>query len=632
MKKNLFLLLVILSFYNIKAQMVSKPTGTFSGIYTEPLFLSTSKSDLEKPQLHYSFQSLYQKGKSKIMHTGDLKNAKMQEKLASIRNHDFETKSYKTAATNPSIGTNFKGNELKTWTPTDNAIAISNSGIVVSCVNYGVEYYQNNGVPILQNHTWNDFVNNAALNQAKFDPRVLYDNYHDRFIIVILHGFSSTTSKLLVCFSKTNNPVDGWNIYQLSGNPYQDSSWSDYPNIGITNDDLFINCNRFGDAPTYGWKKTYLYQIGLSEGYSGASLNYGLWNNIYTPDNNDGITLCPASEGMGNTMSESMYFVQLMPDSGSNVYLYHVTGKLTNPNKALTASQFSIPHFEVCANALEKDPTTGNLDSLSTGSAWTQNAFYLNNIVHYTHAADMGNGWCGIVYGRILLDSAKAVVTQYGQQGTDLAYPALAAFGHDSNDPGVAIAYIQSDSTITPQCGVISVDYAMTWSNLQVVKTGDTVVNILYPPAYAVQPERWGDYTGICRKYNCVQPEAWMGAAYGANTPPRLASYGTWIAQILSNEPVEILGFEREKIKAKIFPNPATDMFTLEFENSKAGVVSIIMYDASGKMLNSLLNDYLRVSKNKITFNKLAIPNGLYHIVISREGQQIHSEKLAVQH
>lgn len=632
MKKYIiFCFLVCNSILFCKAQNIqNKPTGNFTGNLSTPLFLSTSKADILNTQFHYSFKSIYQKSKSKIFHTGEIKSKKMQEKLAAIAAQEGGTAQYKTTATTPTIGTNFKGNELKSWTPSDNSIAISNGGIIVSVVNYGIEYYQNNGTPILQNFTWTDFVNNALLNQAKFDPRVLYDNIHDRFILVLLHGFSSTTSKLLVCFSKTNDPMDGWNIFQLSGNPYQDGSWSDYPTIGISNDDLFINCNRFGDAPNYDFNKTYIYQIGLQEGYAGSPLNYGLWNNIYTPDNQDGITLYPASNGMGKSMSESMYFVHLMPDSGSHVYLYHINGKLTNPNKSMTTSMYDIPHYEVCANALQKDPTTGFLDSLSTGSAWTQNAFYLNNVIHYTHDADYGNGWCGINYGRIYLDSNKANTTQFGQIGTDLAYPAIAAFGYDSTDHGVAIAYVQSDSNITPQCGVISVDNDMTWSALQTVKTGDTSVNILYPPDYAVQPERWGDYTGICRKYNATQPEAWMVASYGANTPPRLASFGNWIAQILSNEPMQTNEIEQQNASIKIYPNPVVDMFSMEYDNKKAGLVIIKLFDQNGSVVKELFNDYLRVSKNLISFNKLALSSGIYFIKVSNNGVNVWNEKVLV--
>lgn len=625
-QKLLLCLLMVLLGDSVKAQQVkSAQTGHFTGIYTQALFLSTTKSDLEKTQLHYSFESLYKKSKSKILHTGTIKQAKMLDKLNNLEQTE-SIKSYKVAPSNPLIQASFKGNELKSWTPTDNAIAISNGGILVSCVNYGIEYYDMHGNALLSNFTWNDFINNAVLDQGKFDPRVIYDNKNDRFIVVLLHGFSSSTSKILVCFSKSNNPLNGWNIYQMSGCPFGDTSWSDYPNIGLNDDELFIGLNRFGDAPDYNWKKTYLYQIGLIEGYNGQTLQYGLWDEIYTPDSNDGITLVSASEGMGRSLKDKMYFVQLMPDSGSYVYLYTLTGNLAAANPSLTVAQYPVPHFEVCANALQKNPTDGTLDSLSSGSAWAQNAFIVNGIVHYTHSADIGQGWCGVSYGRIDMALGKAEVNLHGEIGTDLAYPAVAFYGDDSSNQEAMIAYLQSDASMTPQCGVIGIDNHMNWSARKTVKTGDTVVNILYPPDYAIQPERWGDYTGICRKFNSPYPDVWIGAAYGANTPPRKASYGTWIAEIgkyataaISNDLI-------------IYPNPMSDMFTIEFENQEAGNVVVQMLDASGRVVQNLFNDYLKVSKNRISFNKLALANGVYLIKVSRNGKQIHAEQLIVYH
>jgi hypothetical protein len=295
----------------------------------------------------------------------------------------------------------------------------------------------------------------------------------------------------------------------------------------------------------------------------------------------------------------------------------------------MTASQYAIPHYEVCANAFQKDPTTNNIDSLYTGSAWTQNAFSVHNTIHFTYCADILNGWCGIQYGRIYLDSNRADVISYGQAGTDLSYPAVTSFGYDSTDQSAVIAYVQSDSTMTPQCGVISVDKAMTWSSLQTVKTGDTVVNILYPPSYATTPERWGDYTGICRKFNSSIPQAWMAAAYGANTPPRNASFGTWIAQIITSEPLSISNTS-EKQHAILFPNPASEQFTIEFENEKIGKVRIELLNASGQVVKVLFDDILRVSRNQISFNQLMLNTGLYTIKVSRNNQIIASEKLMI--
>jgi hypothetical protein len=618
----------------INAQQKSTvETGHFSGIYQTPLFSSTDASNLTTSHWDVSFQSLYGKGKTSLVNVKTLKQKNSIEKRAFLKEHASNTVSNKTAATNVTIGTNFKGNELKTWTPTDNSVAVSNNGIIVSCINYGIEYHDTAGNAIVQNQTWDAFVNNASLNQAKFDPRVIYDNLHDRFIIVLLHGFTSTTSKILVCFSKTNNPVDGWNIYQLSGNPLGDSTWTDYPTIGISDDDLFINGNRFGNSPLYKWKETYIYQIGLNEGFAGITLNYGIWNNIYTPDNKDSLaTLYPASNGLGHSLKNKMYFVGLMPDSGSNVYLFQINGNLTSSNKSLTASQYSIPYYEVCANAFEKDPTTNNLDSLSSGSAWVQNAFSLNNTIHFTYCANMGSGFCGIHYGRILLDSNRVDITSYGNAGTDYTYPAVASFAYDSNDYSAVIAYLQSDTSMTPQNGVISLDHAMTWSSPHVVKTGDTVVNILFPPSYGTTPERWGDYTGIARKYNSPIPQAWMAAAYGTNTPPRLASYGTWIAQLITGEnplPVSVQN-TTDKPTAKLYPNPASELFVLEFENEKAGTVTIKLYDLQGREIKTLFDDYLLVSLNRISFNKLMLPAGLYFVKATRDNTVIANEKLMI--
>lgn len=629
--KRIIFSFILVSFFLATFAQEKIETGHFTGPFTAPLNSSTKTEDLLKTNWEISFQSLYKKNKADIFNTKQLKNQKMVEKIKAIRENNFNNPLNKTTGNNPFIGTNFKGNELKSWTPTDNSVAVSNSGYIVSCVNYGIEFYDTAGTYLLQNQTWNSFIPDTSLKSAKYDPRVLFDNIHNRFIVVLLHGFSSSKSKILICFSKTDNPMDGWNFYALSGNPYQESAWTDFPTIGVSNEDLFINGNRFGDAPNYDWKGTYIYQIGLSQGYAGTPIQFGLWNQIYAPDGEEGITLYPAMDGQGKSMSEKMYFVHLRPDSGSHVYLYEINGKLQSPNKTMTASMFSIPHYEVCANAFQRDQTTGFLDSLSTGSSWTQNAFSLNRNIHYSFTAETQNGFCGVHYGRIVLDSNKVLTSNYGVAGTDLAYPAIASLGYDSLDQNVGIAFLRSDSSITPETDVVSIDNDMIWSTMQTVKAGDTMVNILAPPSYAIQPERWGDYTGINRKYNSAIPQVWMAGAYGANTLPRRASYGTWIAQIKTNDlpltPVSVVPIIAKNEATKLYPNPTQDIFSIEFDNQKAGNVSIELYNINGQLIKVLFDDYLNPSLCKISFNKLMLVAGNYFVKINRNNQFVSSHK-----
>lgn len=626
---------VLITLINITLSAQQKTvisTGIYSGPFTMPKLVSSSEIEMHKPMWHISFQSMPNEAEEDIFHLEELKKLKMSQKMKSIENGNTMPSFKKTRASNPTIGVNFNGNALNSFTPNDNSIAVSNGGKIVSCINEGIAYYDTLGNTLMSQITWTDFVNDASLNQGKYDPRVIYDKLNDRFIVVLLHGYSSSTTKVLVSFSKTNNPLDGWNNYALSGNPYNDTTWTDYPTIGISDSDLFINGNRFGDAPTYNWKETYIYQIGLADGYAGTALNFGLWHQIQTPDGNDGITLYPASHGAGEAMPSKMYFVQLMPDSGSHVYLYELNGSLNAASKTLTASQYAIPHFETCANALEKDPTTGAIDSLSTGAAWTANAFYNNKVVHFSFCADIASGWCGVHYGRIFLDSNKATVTNYGQAGTDLCYPAIAYFGYDSSDQSAILAYERSDTLTLPETGILSIDNAMTWSNMQTVKAGDTSVNILYPPSPPFfMPERWGDYTGMCRKYNSQIPQAWMAGGFGANAL-RKNSYGTWIAQIITNEvqPNAVIDINNQKAKAILYPNPAVDFFNLEFYNEKAGHISIDIFDMQGRLIKNLLNDFLGASNNQISFNKLMLPAGNYLLRVSRNKLTTHDVKFSV--
>ncbi|MBL7771330.1 MAG: T9SS type A sorting domain-containing protein [Chitinophagaceae bacterium] len=628
MQKLFFLLIGCLYFVQTNAQE-KKPE--FHGVYTSPLYKTISQEDMMQPVWHVGFEFLYKKSKSDIFHTKAMKDIQTANKMKSPYFQKNNIGEKKTRTQNPIIGTNFKGNELKSWTPTDNSMAISDSGMIVSCINYGIEYYDANGTNYLLNQTWDGFFNDPALNQAKFDPRVIYDPKHDRFVIVLLHGFSSATSKILICFSKTNNPVDGWNVYQLSGNPLQDTSWTDYPLIGINDDELFISGNRYGDAPSYNWNGAFIYQVDLQDGYNGNAISFGIWNNIYGPDNEDGFSVCPAPHGQGQSMSETMYFTHLRPDSGSHVYMYKISGKLVATNKSMTSTMYPIPHYDVCGTAFEKDPTTGTIDSLSSASAMVQNAFYNNGVVHFVFSADILSGWCGIHYGRILLDSNKCILKGYGAPGTDMSYPAIASFGYDTLDQSAVIAFLRSDVNITPECDVVGVNHQQVFSDYATVKAGDTVVNILYPPAYPVMTERWGDYTGIARRFSADSAEVWMAAAYGANTPPRLASYGTWIAQLKNqNAAVSAVNSPQRTISMKVYPNPVRDMFNLEFEAKQHAWVQVDLIDAQGNMIRRLFEDHVPESRCRLSFNKLVLPSGNYFVLVKEDGLLMKTEKVVV--
>ena len=140
---------------------------------------------------------------------------------------------------------------------------------------------------------------------------------------------------------------------------------------------------------------------------------------------------------------------------------------------------------------------------------------------------------------------------------------------------------------------------------------------------------RWGDYTGISRKQNSSPPEVWLSGSYGAVQAGENA-LNTWIGQITwettgipvpSTNPSEV---------ARIFPNPASDIFQLEFSMDKSAIVEISLFDGSGRMVKFLLKDRAEEGKNLFSFNKGVLANGVYVLQVKSENKVIANEKIVI--
>ena len=167
---------------------------------------------------------------------------------------DTKTKTYddqpgteptnKTNVDDPVVGTNYEANWTVNQTPTDNTIAISNGGWVVTANNDGIEVY-NSANQLAYFDFWTDFVSDPTLTGSLYDPKVIYDSESDRCILILLHSSDPSTSKVLVCFSQSNDPSQGWWLYQLNGNVLNNGTWFDYPNVGVSNSDVFVSGNLY---------------------------------------------------------------------------------------------------------------------------------------------------------------------------------------------------------------------------------------------------------------------------------------------------------------------------------------------------------------------------------------------------
>jgi len=86
-----------------------------------------------------------------------------------------------------------------------------------------------------------------------FDAKCTYDQYANRFVVVVLQVNSTRTdSRILVAVSKTPDPNAGWwrhaiNSTMVIGGVVR---WADYPGLATDNDALYITNNMFNSAGT----------------------------------------------------------------------------------------------------------------------------------------------------------------------------------------------------------------------------------------------------------------------------------------------------------------------------------------------------------------------------------------------
>lgn len=256
---------------------------------------------------------------------------------------------------------------------------------------------------------------------------------------------------------------------------------------------------------------------------------------------------------------------------------------------------------------------------------------YLNGKVHFAFDFDIGQGYCGINYNILDVSSHVNSHHSWGLAGTfDYAYPSLASYGVDSTDSSFMVCFVRSGATIYPQVCVVNFDG--TWSpNSKIVHNGLGPVDIS-----VTNLERWGDRTGICRRYNAVNPGNWLSGHYG--TGPLTNQYGldscwsTWVAEIGDGPSIGMEGVAGgEELSMLVYPNPAYDHVTIQLMEYKAKGHSLELVDLTGRVLfRETLPSMLSLNQQVVLYRKhLKLAAGTYFVRI-HENPRYHEKVVFV--
>lgn len=560
----------------------------------------------------------------------------MREKNRLFANVNSSSSVYKNnatnTATNPILIKGFEGNAYDAGVPTDNNIAISNGGKIVSVINSTIYFYD---VSVADTPTrkisLEAFTDTAATNAYahKFDPKVTYDPKNDRFILVYLSGSSSDATHIVVCFSASNDPLGIWHQYSINGNPFSNTTWSDYPIIAQTDSEFYVTINLIYDDSTWqaGFQQSLIWQINKKDGYVGNPLHMLRWDNIGFGGRMIR-NLCPM-QGGATTYGPEMYFMSNRNFSSSNDTFFILK---------LNQTQYNSPTLQVNVGISDIAyglPPNGKQRSglfLQTNDARILGGYYENNAIHFVGNTVDDNNMRAAVYHGIatnLMSSNTIKLHKIQDTAFDYGYPNIAYSGRYAGDEQAIIGFDFTSQDTFPSFAAVFYEKWAGYSNPLLVKAGLSVVNIL--PGTL---ERWGDYFGIQRKYN--EPGiVWLNGFYGKRLPGLGSPNANhaWIASLQSPYSVGVTIQEPKPTEQlHVYPNPAYDKTEIKFTLENKEWIEISIVDMQGKTIAVLFRDIASAGDKLFSFSTHPLSNGNYMIYIKNAVKVKYSEKILVQH
>jgi len=537
----------------------------------------------------------------------------------SLRAASYKTKGntqFKAPAPAPKFEFEFDGN-VSAGTPNDNDMCIGNNGYIISVVNSTLFVYDTTG-KFKKTGSLAFFAKELGTLERTFDPRVSYDPNHDRFIAVFLNGSTSATSTPIIGFSQSNDPTANWNFYQLPGDPVGDSSWSDYPIISISENDVFLTLNLLDNDKGWkdGFRQSIIWQMDLEDGYAGDSITNILWNDIAFEGKNVW-SICPSQGGM-KPSGPASYFLSVRPGDISNdsLFVHTITHSVKSGKATLNT------HFARCSQPYGLPPSAKQPSGqfLETNDARVLSAMHENGLIHFAgNTIDPQNNAAGIYYGVVDTKSSTANVHILSYDTLDLGYPDIAYAGSGNPDDHTAILTVSHVSENTfPGTSTVLMNYSGQFSGLTRVKEGKNSIDELVDSF-----ERWGDYTGIQRKYN-QDRTYWMAGTYGDRINR------TTIAKVNNTDPTLAIPKPVIAQNALIYPNPSSEYFEVEFSIDNKQELTFSVVDASGKRVTILLKDNTKAGTNRFRFSTSPLSAGTYFLIIENTTGRILSEQFII--
>lgn len=358
-----------------------------------------------------------------------------------------------------------------------------------------------------------------------FDPKVSYDPYENRWLLIMPANSDPSISKLLIAVSETHDPTGDWYMYSFDGDP-EDTHWFDYPNYGFNKDKIVVTGNMFGGGSVYVavyvFSKEDLYNNAIDIEYTRFKVN-------------DGFTIVPAK-----TYDQEEEDIYMVYNAGGNsggygyVSLKKVTGPPEDP-QIVNIGLAGVPEpwsNNSYMNAGNFAPQLGSDERINTVDARMENMVYRNGKLWATHHVYLPAGqnpqrsavqwWNLSPEGEVLQwgrvdDPDGGMFFAFATIAVNAVEDVLIGFGSFSENQYASGSYAMRYADDPPN----------TLRDYYQYKDGEAP----YFKTFGASRNRWGDYTSTF-----VDPaddlDFWTLQEYAALPPGSQSEWGTWWAYL----------------------------------------------------------------------------------------------------
>jgi hypothetical protein len=566
-------------------------------------------------------------------------------------------------------GFNFTNNAIenagRVFIPPD---PIGAAGIdrLIAVVNVMIEAQSKSGT-LLWRDALKDFFHDLSPQTYTFDPKVIYDHYEDRFLVVVLEKEQSgrnpdpeNKSRIFLAVSKDGTPksatAEDWYYHEIIAKTLigTEEYWADYPGFEVDEEAIYITANMFSFEGGSGTNKTYLWIIdkGTSDGfYAGSSASVA----VYDP--------FASNSGIASTTMPAQVFGANGAGIGVGTYLVTYSGlskgttefiQIVRINNPLgTPSFYLLPYVslgDIENNIQVELPDAPQLgsdipievnDRRALDCVWRNNVLWLITTINPRTGPDAGQTTAHWI--KISTSGTPTLIDQGNIGGEDIAlntftfYPSIAVnsagdamFGFSASAATIyAGAYVTGRQTEDSD-GIVQAS--------ETVKAGEDHYVRTFGDIQEPKPNRWGDYSGISLDPTNDQI-FWVfneyAAARGDSSNGEDGRWGTVWASC-SFYPVSI-SLSNQSIPDEYtlfpnYPNPFNPSTTISFFLPEAQLVNLEIFDSNGRKIRSMINESKHAGFHQLSWdgsNEQGKPavSGLYIFRI-RAGGFVNSRKM----